>query len=125
MSGESLRKICELEGMPAKGTIYVWLVRHPEFQDRYAKARQTQFERWAEEIIDIADGEPMIDINPVTGEEAVIKSDPQRDRLRVDTRKWLLSKLLPKQYGDKLELSGNKEAPLTVQVVRLADEAKP
>jgi hypothetical protein len=35
----------------------------------------------------------------------------QRSRLRVDTRKWLLSKALPKVYGDKLALGGDEDAP--------------
>ena len=44
-------------------------------------------------------------------------------RLKADNRKWLLSKLAPKKYGDKLELSGDKESPLTVQIVRYADDS--
>ena len=33
-------------------------------------------------------------------------------KLQIDTRKWMLSKMLPKIYGDKLELTGDKENPL-------------
>lgn len=33
------------------------------------------------------------------------EGDPKRDRLRVDTRKWLASKLKPKKYGDKVDLT--------------------
>jgi hypothetical protein len=36
----------------------------------------------------------------------------QRSRLRVDARKWLLSKLLPKQYGDRVEVTGKDGGPL-------------
>jgi hypothetical protein len=39
----------------------------------------------------------------------------QKQKLRMDTRKWLLSKMAPKKYGDKLELSGDDKSPLTIQ----------
>jgi hypothetical protein len=41
----------------------------------------------------------------------------QKQRLQVDTRKWLLSKLAPKKYGDKLELSGDPDRPLAIQKI--------
>jgi hypothetical protein len=45
----------------------------------------------------------------------------QRSRLRIDTRKWLASKLKPKKYGDKLELGGDDNSPLTVRILRMTD----
>ena len=36
----------------------------------------------------------------------------QRSRLRVDARKWLMSKLMPKKYGEKLELGGDLKVSL-------------
>ena len=52
--------------------------------------------------------------------------DVQRDRLRVDSRKWIASKLKPKKYGEKLELAGDKENPLYVERIerRIVDPAK-
>ena len=38
--------------------------------------------------------------------------------LQIDTRKWLLSKLAPKKYGDKIELSGDKDNPLMIQQIK-------
>ena len=42
----------------------------------------------------------------------------QKQRLQVDSRKWMLSKLLPKQYGDKVtqELVGNPDAPIVTRI---------
>jgi hypothetical protein len=56
-------------------------------------------ERWADEIIEIADDETI---------------EPNSRRLRVDTRKWLMSKLAPHRYGDKLVHSGDPENPIQV-----------
>ena len=42
----------------------------------------------------------------------------QKQRLQVDTRKWLLSKLAPKRYGDKITLAGDEENPLKVETIK-------
>jgi hypothetical protein len=47
----------------------------------------------------------------------------QKHKLQVDSRKWLLSKLAPKKYGDKLELSGDNENPLVHRIERLIVKA--
>lgn len=85
VNGKSLRKICAADDMPDKGTVFRWLEKNADFATRYARARELQAEANAEEIIDIADDEP----------------DPQRARVRIDARKWVAAKLLPKKYGDK------------------------
>ena len=108
--GESLRTICESEDFPSKATVFNWLARFPEFVDQYAHAREQQAEFYANEIIDIADEEPKHFVpDPDGGEsERIDSAGIQRNRLRVDARKWVASKLLPKKYGDKIqqEVSG-------------------
>lgn len=39
--GESLRKVCERQGMPSKTAVFRWLAEHSEFRDQYAKANTT------------------------------------------------------------------------------------
>jgi hypothetical protein len=48
----------------------------------------------------------------------------QKQRLQVDSRKWLLSKMLPKVYGDKIELSGDASAPLIQRIELVAVRPK-
>lgn len=88
-AGESLRSICSDPEMPSAPTIYTWLDRFPLFAERYARARSAQTEAMLEEMLEIADN---------------TKIDPQDKRVRIDTRKWAMSKLRPKKYGDKLDL---------------------
>ena len=104
--GESLRSICEDDHMPNRSTVHLWVVEDREnFSNQYAKARHAQAVRWGEEILEIADDEN--------------RDDTQRARLRVDTRKWLLSKVLPKVYGDKVMVGGDPTGvPLEVVVTR-------
>lgn len=88
--GESLRKVCELPGMPGKATVFRWLAQHEEFRDQYAKATETRADAIFEEIFDIADS---------VAEEATAVGQA---RLRIDTRKWALARMKPKKYGDKV-----------------------
>lgn len=54
----------------------------------------------------------------VVDEKTTSGDGTQRTALQIDARKWLLSKRLPKRYGDRLELAGDKDAPLTITVRR-------
>lgn len=107
--GEAVRNICADETMPVSSTIYLWLLDEDkrEFSDNYARARASQAEMMFEEIIEIADASDRI-INE--GAEKKSSAYAQNQRLRVDTRKWYLSKVLPKKYGDKVDLTSAGEA---------------
>ena len=105
--GKSLRTIAEMEGMPHQATIMAWLDgSHPDFSEQYARAREAQADKLAEETLLIADESSQdtyvdADGNVKTNTEAI-----QRSKLRVDTRKWLASKMAPKKYGDKVAIGG-------------------
>ena len=98
--GEGLRAICADETMPSKPTVFRWLEANTQFRDQYARAREDQADTYADDMVHIADTE----------------SDPQKARVRIDARKWHASKLKPKKYGEKLELAGDKDNPLTVML---------
>ena len=100
--GKSVRAIAKLKDQPSEATIYNWLVAHPEFLEKYTRAREQQAEVYAQEIIDIADdstGDMTVD--PETGAERLNSEHVQRSKLRIDARKWAASKLQPKKYGDR------------------------
>lgn len=115
VEGESLRSICRDEAMPCTVTVFKWLREHPEFASQYARAREEQAETLAAEIVEIADE---TEVRATTdGEEVRLALDPTavaRNRLRVDARKWVASKLKPKVYGDKVsaEISGPDGGPV-------------
>lgn len=94
--GEGIRKICKDKKMPCPATIFNWLLDDDKkkFLEQYEKSCNTRAELMFEELLEIADEK---------------NKDVIRARLRVDTRKWYLSKVLPKKFGEKLDLtSGNK-----------------
>ncbi|WP_205548622.1 hypothetical protein [Pseudomonas carnis] len=108
--GESLRSVCSDDVMPAKVTVLRWIARHDEFRNQYAQAKQSGAEAIAEEMFDIADDgtndwmEKLDKEGNASGYQ-LNGEHVQRSKLRIDTRKWYLSKIMPKKYGDKLDLT--------------------
>jgi hypothetical protein len=101
-AGETLRMIAATEGMPAPSTVVDWTRTDEQFSARYASARKDGLDAIAEQMVEIADNED---------------EDANSRRVRVDTRKWLLSKLRPDKYGDRTTLAGDPAAPLQARVV--------
>lgn len=104
-SCKGLAKICEDNSMPTVRTVYNWL-RNPEYVDflhLYTRAREEQAHFMAEEIIDIADDVSKDNLTTEVG-EIENREWVNRSKIRIEARKWLASKLLPKKYGDKLDV---------------------
>lgn len=70
-------------------TVYQWMDAEPEFAQNYARAREDSADKLAGEIVDIADN---------------TDEDSNSRRVRVDARKWVASKLKPKQYGERQQI---------------------
>jgi len=86
--------------MPSEGTVRGWAREDRDgFGSRYRLARELQLDHWADVIIDIAD----------EGDR-----DPRDRQVRIEARKWVMSKLGPRRYGDRLLVAGEAENPLRV-----------
>lgn len=109
--GLSAFKACKAAGVP-QSTFNLWLNNDPALAEEYARAREDLIELIAQEIIDLSDAD--VGLTPDGKKDwAAI----QKHKLQVDTRKWLLSKLAPKKFGEKLELSGDQNSPLLIQKI--------
>ena len=99
--------------MPSKGTVFRWIATFKEFQDQYEAAMVQRSEAIFEDILEIADNSSRDTIITDTGEKPNSEWI-SRSRLRVDARKWMLSKMMPKRYGDKItqEIGGIDGAPI-------------
>lgn len=101
-NGEGLVSICKDETMPARSTVHNWLndkseFYKPDFLDKYVRARDDQADYKAEEIEEIAD-------KVLAG---TVK--PDAARVAIDAKKWTASKLKPKRYGDKIDMTSGGE----------------
>lgn len=98
---EGTRRLCQrYDDLPDDTCIYEWRHKHAEFAHKYAQAKMQQAEIMAEQILDIADDDSSDIKYDKDGNESCNGEFVARSRLRVDTRKWLASKLAPKVYGD-------------------------
>ena len=98
--GKTLTRICrENLEFPADRTIRAWALdpQHP-FSPQYTRARELGYHAMADHTVDASDGSVDDDGTLVPDDNITVA----RARLKVDTRKWLLSKALPKVYGDKI-----------------------
>lgn len=110
ISGSSLSLaniLKQKEEYPGITTFFKWLNETESFAKDYARAKECQAEYMAEEMLEIADDGSNDYMTITKGDMEYNVEDREvtnRSRLRVDTRKWLASKLLPKKFGDKLEV---------------------
>lgn len=100
--GYSLRTVCKSDEMPGIATVFTWLRENIDFQEQYARACEERTEAMAEDLLDIADDGSNDYTETEDGRTAYNGDAIQRAKLRVDTRKWLMAKMKPKKYGDKM-----------------------
>lgn len=114
ISENGLSLISALKDKISASTFYT-LLEDDQKSQMYARACETRADIIADEIMDISDnvGNDMVTLKD--GREVIDNAVVQRDRLRVDSRKWLLSKLHPKKYGEKIDVahSGSITLPIT------------
>lgn len=113
------------EYSPTPAVINTWALKIPEFTEQYSRARIIQAHCLADDILAICDDGSRDTITRYredgTEYDAIDHEHINRSRLRVDTRKWYLSKVLPKLYGDRIEVNSTGEVTHThiVSVPRL------
>lgn len=122
---QSLRNALMLHDMPDKNQFYKWIRDNEKFREQYARACEERADAIFEEILEIADDNAFDVTIDDEGQHRVQGEIVQRSRLKVDARKWMLSKMNPKKYGDKIDVtSGDKPISNTmkVEVVQPKDE---
>lgn len=124
--GKSLRTVCLKNTMPDKSTIFRWLSLSNEeewakdFRDQYARAKQEASDAMADELLDIVDdgSNDWMEVHMGGYTKTVVDQEAvQRSKLRAETRKWLMSKMKPKKYGDKLDLTSDGKRIETTPIV--------
>jgi hypothetical protein len=109
MQGRSLAAVCRDPDMPMPSTVRNWAEEDREgFAGRYKLAREIGYEIMADEVVDIADNCPTLVIERRRKDGTIkfiaVRGNVARARLRVKARQWLLSKTLPRRYGNRPNL---------------------
>ena len=126
--GASLRSALRKDKMPSSSTFFIWLEEDETKSKQYVRATELRAENMFEDILSIVDENTNDTITLDDGKEIVNNDVIQRARLRMDARKWMLGKMNPKKYGDKLDMTsgGDKlqSAPsaINVRIIENNDE---
>lgn len=117
-SDKGLNIILEEENnMPSYKTVYRWLAQYEYFRQKYSRAREIQADFIADQIIEISNTPQLGEVITIKdwGKEVQIGDMLAHRRLQIDARKWKASKLNPKKYGDKVDITtGGEKLPATV-----------
>lgn len=92
--------------MPSRVTVWNWTQNNEAFLNAYREARKGQAEAWSDDMVDISDNE----------------GDANRDKLRIQTRQWLMARLHSQKWGDKVtqEITGADGGPIKTEDTSLA-----
>jgi hypothetical protein len=118
--GETLTAICKTTGMPDYRVVRRWReetgnkLGDQSFEAAFRQSREDQCHRWADEIVD----ESQVEVEGGKFDSSRV----QAARLRTDAKKWVVSKVLHRIYGDKLQHSGSSEEPITVIIQKFGSE---
>ena len=125
-NGKSVRSIlngADREILPSNVTFCEWLSKDDELAKQYARATELRAEALLDEMLDIVDDSSKDKVIDDLDDEIKIERTNneaiQRSRLRYDARKWLVSKLNPKKYGDKIDVTSGGEKLNTPSVVNV------
>jgi hypothetical protein len=122
--GVPLAQVCRELGLGLT-TWYDWCRADAELSDRIARAREAGFDVIAAEALRLADTPHLGQIVRESDKDGTVVTTEDmlgHRKLQIETRLKLLAKWDPKRYGDRVQVAGDAESPLTVQVVRLTDE---
>jgi hypothetical protein len=118
--GESLTKATKKIGLDKK-SFMLMIEKDTSLLHQYTRATEARADLIAERMVRNSHNRAN---DFYTDSDGNLKPNPvavQRDRLILDTDKWLLSKLMPKKYGDRLTLDGEVKTgnPLTIENINM------
>lgn len=116
INGKSLRTALKSSKVKIDvSTFFVWLREDEIKSKQYARATIERAELMFEDMCDIADQEPRL--TKTKFGMAVDGGDVQHKKLMVDTRKFAISKMMPKKYGNTPDIIDNSDNEITIKIV--------
>ena len=125
-TGKSLRSVCT-ENDVKPSTFLRWVAEDKGLAEQYARAMQVRADTHFSEIVEISDTQQIgtVETSKEWGVETKTADMVEHRRLRIDARKWVIARMNPRKYGEKLELAGDKDSPVSIVVKRYAEDGNP
>lgn len=102
--GNSLKKICLKKNMPSMSSVFNWIHTESGFLEKYEIAIEQRAVALGEDLLEISDSGIQVVKNGAAKKSGALA---QIVRLQVDTRKWIMSKMKPKKYGEQLDVTSD------------------
>lgn len=110
--GVSLREVCLADDMPAASSVFKWLSENKDFSEQYVRATDERTEAQQEILLEIGD---RAIAHSETADPKAANAVVSAYKLKADNLKWSMSKMKPKKYGDKLDMTTNgKDLPTPI-----------
>ena len=127
-TSKSLRQICkdmvkDFDNMPHYRNVVKMLATDKDFYPQYAQAKLAQAELLFDEILEISDDSSLDMAFTEEGKPFIDHEHVNRSRLRVDSRKFYIAKILPKKYSEKHEVTGKDGGPVEFMFKVIYDDA--
>ena len=122
-TGKSHRSVCGENGVKPS-TFLRWISEDGGLAEQYARAMQVRADTHFSEIVEISDTQQIgtVETSKEWGVEIKTADMVEHRRLRIDARKWVIARMNPRKYGEKLELAGDKDSPVSIVVKRYSDD---
>ncbi len=118
-NGEALSKVLLTEGMPSRPKFYEWIESSQEKINKYARATEMRASLIFDDILEISDNTELgekIKSN-AQGKEITVGDMIEHRKLKIDARKWVLARMIPKKYGDKVGLEHSGEIKTNTTII--------
>lgn len=118
-----MRQVCSYDWAVHEDTFYTWLDLHPEFTEKYVRARERQADHFAAECIAIADDDER-DLIECQGKDGNVyyKADSarvQRAALRINARQHQMARMSPRRWGERV--SDGDEANMVPKAIIIVE----
>lgn len=121
-SSKGTKRLCkERSYWPCQDTLFTWLKQYPEFSEQYKRAKLCQVELLVDELVDIADDTSQDMTIDETGKMSYNAERVARSKLRIDTRKWIAARLVPRVYGNNGDESYTSNLVISEELKQLRE----
>ena len=115
--GKSVKSILDQDGYPSRSSFYNWLNENPERIELYKAATEIRADGVFDDMLEIADDRSKDTFLDAQGNRQQNMTAVNRSRLQLDTRKWVLGRMNPKKYSEKLDITSGGEKLKIVPIV--------
>ena len=116
--GRSLKNILDDESsLIDRSTFYRWLNDNPERIELYKRATEIRADNIFDDMLELADDGSKDYYYDVNGNRQQSMVAVNRSRLQLDTRKWVLGRMNPKKYSEKLDITSGGDKLKVVPII--------